>query len=115
MLDKMKRGDAAQILTMANGRPWRANTFRHDWAAARDAAKITDLHFHDLRGTAVTMLAEAGATIPEIASITGHSMAHVATILEKYLSRTRALADAAIKKFENAKGTKFANQMQTGK
>lgn len=114
MLDKMKR-DTPHILTMANGRPWKAYTFRHDWAEARDKAGIKDLHFHDLRGTAVTMLAEAGATVPEIAAITGHSMAHVAAILERYLARTRALADAAIEKFENATRTKFANRMQTGK
>lgn len=36
------------------------------------AADITDLHFHDLRGTAITMLAEAGCDAPEIASINGH-------------------------------------------
>ena len=47
------------------------------------------------------MLAEAGATVPEIAAVTGHSLKHVSSILEIYLSRTRHLADAAIIKLEN--------------
>jgi hypothetical protein len=46
------------------------------------------------------MLAEAGCTIPEIAAITGHSLKTVTHILETYLSRTRALADAAIVKLD---------------
>ena len=36
----------------------------------------------------------------EIAAITGHSLKHVARILEVYPSRTRHLADAAIFKLE---------------
>jgi hypothetical protein len=38
-------------------------------------------------GKAVTMLAEAGCTSPEIAAITGH-ISHVESILEKYLSHS---------------------------
>jgi integrase len=70
---------------------------------ASEAAGITDLHFHDLRGTAVTMLAEASCTELEIASITGHSYAQVHRILEVYLPGTRALADVAIMKLERHK------------
>jgi hypothetical protein len=36
------------------------------------ARKVTDPQFHDLRGTAVTMLAEARCTTPQIAPINGH-------------------------------------------
>jgi hypothetical protein len=36
------------------------------------ARKVTDLQFHDHRGTAVTMLTKAGCTTPQIASINGH-------------------------------------------
>ncbi len=56
----------------------------------------------DLRGTAVTMLAEAGCANAEIAAITGHSQSHVETILAKYLSLTRDLARSAMTKLENA-------------
>jgi len=44
------------------------------------------------------MLAEAGATVPEIAAVTGHTLKHVTHILEVYLART--LADAAIVKLD---------------
>jgi integrase len=88
------------ILTTRTGRAWKKRYFCEQWQEACEAAGITDLHFHDLRGTAVTMLAEAGCTIPEIAAVTGHSFATAERILETYLSRTRSLADAAILKLE---------------
>src|SRR5262249_52654697 len=101
MLDRMatdKKG--LLILTTPSGRPWTKRYFNEHWNEAARAAEITDLHFHDLRGTAVTMLAEAGATVPEIAAVTGHSLKHVTHILEVYLARTKHLADAAIVKLE---------------
>jgi integrase len=112
MLDGMER-EAAVILTTKTGRAWQKRYFAEQWDEASKAAGITDLHFHDLRGTAVTMLAEAECSVPEIASITGHSLKSVHTILEKYLSRTRALASSAMTKFENASSTGFANRLQT--
>src|SRR5438067_5375877 len=60
------------ILTTRTGRAWKKRYFAQAWQEACEAAGITNLHFHDLRGTAVTMLAEAGCTIPEIAAVTGH-------------------------------------------
>jgi hypothetical protein len=59
------------------------------------------------------MLAEAGATVPEIAAITGHSYRTITSILEKYLPRTKHLAEMAIAKLENSGGTDFANRLQT--
>ena len=112
MLDGMDR-KAAVILTTRTGRAWQKRYFAEQWEEASKAAGITDLHFHDLRGTAVTMLAEAGCSVPEIASITGHSLKSVYTILERYLSRTRSLAQSAMTKFENASSTDFANRLQT--
>jgi integrase len=100
LLDSMKRHSVV-MLTTPTGRPWTAYNFRHKWAAVTKAAGIVDLHFHDLRGTAVTMLAEAGATVPEIATITGHGLEHVSRILERYLARTRHLSESAMLKFEN--------------
>jgi integrase len=112
MLDSIERTTAV-VLTTKTSRPWTARYFKAQWEAATKKAGITELHFHDLRGTAVTMLAEAGCTTPQIAAITGHSLKTVTTILDKYLSRTRVLAGEAVALFENAKSTKFANQLQT--
>ena len=101
MLDRMATEKVGPlILTTPSGRAWTKRYFNAHWVQAARAAGITDLHFHDLRGTAVTMLAEAGATVPEIAAVTGHTLKHVTHILEVYLSRTKHLADAAIVKLE---------------
>jgi integrase len=88
------------ILTTPTGRAWKKRYFNQHWNAAAVAASIGDLHFHDLRGTAITMLAEAGCTVPQIAAVTGHGLKHVTHILEVYLARTRTLADAAIVKLD---------------
>jgi len=72
------------------------------------------LHFHDLRGTTVTLLSESGSTPQQIATITGHSLKTVHRILERYLARTSGLAEQAIFNWENSPRTKFANQLQTG-
>lgn len=50
----------------------------------------------DLRATAVTWLANAGCTVPEICSITGHSIKSANEILKHYLGTTEAQADAAM-------------------
>jgi integrase len=66
---------------------------------------LGDLHFHDLRGTAVTRLALAGCTVPEIAAITGHSIMTVQQILDAhYLGGRIELAESAIKKLSEAYG-----------
>ena len=78
-----------------------------------EIAEPVKLHFHDLRGTTVTLLSEAGCTPQQVATITGHSLKTVHRFLERYLARTRGLAEQAIINFENSPRTKFANQMQT--
>jgi hypothetical protein len=67
-----------------------------------------DLHFHDIRGTTVTLLAEVECTLPEIVAITGHSLRRAQEILDKYLARTSKLAESAIAKFENSWATEPA-------
>jgi integrase len=65
------------ILTTVTGQPWVESRFSTKFSATKNRAGLTHLHFHDLRGTAITMLAESGCTNSEIASITGHSMKHI--------------------------------------
>jgi len=51
---------------------------------------------------------EASCTEPEIAAITGHSLANVKTLLEAYWTPTKAQAASAIRKLEGTKsGTKL--------
>ena len=54
-----------------------------------------------LRGTAVVRLAIAGASVPQIAAVTGHSLKDVEAILDAhYLGRDIQLSEAAVLKFE---------------
>jgi integrase len=102
VLDNTKRTGTV-ILTNKRGLPWQSNAFRKQWGDATRKAGIVDRTFHDLRGTAVTRLAEAECSAAEIASITGHSMRDVGAILDTYLARTGKIALAAIAKLERGK------------
>jgi integrase len=95
------RGPFEMILLTSRGTPWTESGFRASWRKACAAAGIVGVTFHDLRGTAVTRLAIAGCSEPEIASITGHSLRDVRSILDaNYLHRDPALAESAIRKLE---------------
>jgi integrase len=89
------------ILVNSNGDKWTSDGFRCSWGKARVKAGITGVTFSDLRGTAVTRLALSGCTEAEIATLTGHSLKAVRSILEvHYLHRDPLLAEAAIRKLE---------------
>lgn len=70
------------------------------WDAIAGRVGLSHLHRQDLRRTAVIRLGEAGCTVPEIASITGHSLRQVEGILETYFVRTYEMAQHAITKLE---------------
>jgi hypothetical protein len=62
---------------------------------------VVGVTFNDLRGSAVTRLALVGCSEAEIATITGHSLRDVRSILDaNYLHRDTALGDSAITKLE---------------
>jgi integrase len=73
----------------------RATFPRKPWEAARAAAGLPDLRFHDLRHAALSEMAMCGATLSELATIAGHkglamvrryqhlSEAHVSGVVER--------------------------------
>jgi hypothetical protein len=84
-------------LTNSEGNPWTSDGFRASWRKACAAAGVVGVTFNDLRGTAVTRLAMVEATEAEIATITGHSLRDVRSILDAhYLARDPALGESAI-------------------
>lgn len=91
------------ILATEGGTAWTESGFRASWRKACAKAGVSDVTFHDLRGTAVTWLASAGCTVPEIATITGHSLRDADTIVAHYMKRDQALAESAIRKLERRK------------
>ena len=123
MLDGMER-TSPLILSTRTGRSFKKRYFSQLWSRVMrkagvetitlpDVGDAVKLHFHDLRGTTVTLLSEANCSPQQVATITGHSLKTVFQILERYLARTSGLAEQAIKNFENSTRTKFANQLQT--
>lgn len=89
------------ILATTRGTPWSSDGFRTSWRKTCDRAGIAGLTFHDLRGSAVVRLALADATVPQIATFTGHSLRDVEAILDAhYLGRDARLAEIAILKLE---------------
>lgn len=63
------------------------------------------LYLRNLRHSCVVQLARSGCTIPEIASITGHSYNTVHVVIEHYLPRDNELAARAIEKRAAALGS----------
>jgi integrase len=95
------------IIESAYGEPWaHAKSFGVSLSrACKRGGFVHDLHFHDLRGTAVTRLAISGCTEFEIASITGHSVGRVRSILEiHYMHYNLEIRQNAIRKLEEHYG-----------
>ncbi|MEP4754800.1 MAG: hypothetical protein ABJZ74_18875 [Nitratireductor sp.] len=67
-------------------------------AGFKPVASLADLRDQDLRDTAVTWLARAGCDLFQIASITGHELASIQSILKHYLGLHPELARTAIGK-----------------
>lgn len=91
---------ATTILTTSAGKPWGKINFQHYWRKATLAAGLDGLHFHDLRGTTCTMLADAGCTPSEIAAMLGWTVSTVNEMLDRYQAMTAAQSDSAVKKLE---------------
>ncbi|WP_245578908.1 tyrosine-type recombinase/integrase [Cucumibacter marinus] len=108
-LDKAERRSTL-ILSTKTGLAFKKRYFARQWKETCKAAGIDGLNFHDLRGTAVTMLFQAGCNLGEIVAVTGHSLRRAQEILDKYLARTSTMADSAMAKYENVLETDFAKR-----
>jgi integrase len=82
------RTEANRHITYASASSW--------WTEVKVKAGLEHLQLRDFRRTAVVMMAEAGCSIPQIASITGHTIGSVHRIIETYWVATKPQADAAI-------------------
>lgn len=84
---------ATTVLTSARRQPWTQSGLSSAVQRAKDAAKWNerDLHFHDLRGTAVTKFYVAGLPIRVIAEIMGWEEETVEKIIRRYVGRTAAI------------------------
>ncbi len=111
-LDKEHR-QAVTIMTSRKGPPWKADNFRQRWRATARRAGIENLTFHDLRGTFITLLTQAGATPQQIATISGHSLPASQKILDTYTSWTKETALAAMELFATTWAAKVTTELTT--
>lgn len=92
---------ATTILTTPAGNPWAQINFQHHWRAPTLEAELDGLHFHGIRGTACTKLADAGGTPSEIAAMLGWTIRAVHDMLDRYQVLTAAQSDSAVAKLES--------------
>lgn len=105
-LDRRKTAEIISPYVILNERCWepfKEDYYRHLFddvrrAAAKTMPSLKGLRDQDLRDTAVTWLAMAGCTIPEICAITGHTFASATGILKHYLATNAEMADNAMAK-----------------
>ncbi|MCZ6772747.1 MAG: tyrosine-type recombinase/integrase [Proteobacteria bacterium] len=84
---------SAPIIRGPHGRPYKKDNFTHRFRDICQAAGIPDdLQFRDIRRTVVTEVAAGEGTSAEIASTTGHSIAHSQRILDTYTVTSEAMA-----------------------
>ncbi len=102
-LDRETRTGAVICLTAA-GSAWGSDYFRHRFAEVRAKLKLpADLHFHGLRHTAATRLAESGATDREIMAMTGHKTSSMVTRYTQGAQQERLASAAVIRLGKHAK------------
>jgi hypothetical protein len=99
-LDGLDRRGALVMLT-PTGKAYAKRYFNDHWREDANAVGADDLNFHDNRGTAATLLAEAGATAPEIAEAMTWTVDKAQRIIDTYLARRGVLAANAIQKLED--------------
>jgi len=93
LLDEIGRRDLGPVLLNSRGQPWTQDGFKTSFRKAKADAGIQDLHFHDLRGTAVTRLKLMGVEDDDIALIVGWSKEAVRALLMLYVSADTVALD----------------------
>jgi integrase len=101
LIDGMSRSTEF-MLTTETGHPLEAINLRARWRVALAKTDLAgdDLHWHDIRGTTITRLYEAGCTDAEVASISGHAIGG-GSKLGDYAARSKQLAVNAYRKWNN--------------
>lgn len=89
------------MLSTEHAHPWSVINLSKRAQKCYAAAGIKGMHWHDLRGTAATELANAGATELEVKAIIGHSIGG-GSAFGSYVTRSRELAQNAYRKWNAA-------------
>lgn len=95
------RIDVGLLVPAPDGKAWNPSHFSNTLRAHLNDAGLTDIHFHGLRHTCATSLAEAGASEREIMAVTGHT---ASDMVSRYARKAdqKKLARSAIAKLERS-------------
>lgn len=91
----------------------RYQRFNHAFRRTLKAAGLTHLQARDLRRTAVVRMFEAGATVAQVAGVTGHTIDETQRIIDTYYARTPEMAAKAIELWERAEAGTGSNAAGT--
>jgi integrase len=72
-LKKMRVVGPKLVFVRPDGTPADKGFLNFNWKKVRKNAGLVDFHWHDLRHSCASFLAQAGASLTEIASVLGHS------------------------------------------
>ena len=98
------------------GAPQRRCNFSDRWAAALEAAGLTDVHFHDLRHSGNTWAASSGASLRDLMRRMGHASSDAALRYQHASSdRDRAIADALSQRIHVCYGIVVNSHSMRGK
>lgn len=111
-LDALPRAGALAMLT-PTGKAYTKRYFNDHWREDADKVGAGDLNFHDNRGTAATLLAEVGATAPEIAEAMTWTVDKAQRVIDIYLARRGVLAANAIQKLEDYRDRRTASEQNS--
>lgn len=102
-LDPLREMVGAGELLTETGKHWTSENIKREMrlTKARAGLEGADLTFHDIRGTGITHLFEAGCSEAETASISGHSIGAGSKIGD-YTSRSKTFALHAYQKWNAA-------------
>lgn len=102
---RLNKKSTGLLVPTKDGKKYVRRDFLKEFSEIADTADLSRCKFQKLRHTAIVRLARAGCTHSEIAAISGHTEASIATILRKYLPRDTKIADNAMIKVEISRKT----------
>jgi integrase len=98
IIDAAAADDHLTFLITRTGKPYSASDFSHQFRQwCLSAGLPADCHFHGLRYSAAKMLAEAGCSTHQIASITGHKTLGMVQKYSKGVEQRRLATEAMAK------------------
>jgi hypothetical protein len=100
--ERITAGDGLLLVPSPTGLPWSYRNFARSWDAIAAKAGVEGRQRRDLRRTGVVRLAEVGATVPQIASVTGWGIDYCQRIVDTHLPRRTEVAIGAIELWEKA-------------